>query len=184
MGRAGEPANRRVVVVRHAKSSWDDSSVADHDRSLAPRGRKALPRLRDHLEHLALRPGLVLCSSSRRTRETLDGIRAALGHDVSIEIDRQLYGAGAGELLDRLRRVDDELACVLLIGHNPGMADLVALLVGDRDPAVTDAFPTAAAAVLSFPGRWQALEPASASLESFWTPRHGDLASPTAEDGR
>jgi phosphohistidine phosphatase len=63
---------------------------------------------------------------------------------------------------------------VLLIGHNPGVADLVDLLVDPRDGAAAGEFPTAAVAVLSFGGRWQNLEPASASLESFWTPRHGE----------
>jgi phosphohistidine phosphatase len=172
MGSAGEPRTRRLAVVRHAKSSWDDSSVADHDRPLAPRGRKALRRLRDHLEHLALHPGLVLCSSSRRTRETLDGIRSGLGHDVLIEIDRQLYGADVHAVLDRLRRVDDDVECVLLIGHNPGVADLVQLLLEPRGSAAPEAFPTAAVAVLSFHGSWRALEPARATLDSYWTPRH------------
>ncbi len=174
MSRTKNPAGTRsVVVVRHAKSSWDDSDVADHDRSLSPRGRKTLRRLCAHLEQLRLHPGLVLCSSSRRTRETLDGIRPVLGPDVAIEIDRRLYGADADELLACLRGVDDSVACTLLIGHNPGTADLVDLLADQRNRPV-DTFPTAAVAVLSFSGGWQTLEPASTSIESLWTPRHGE----------
>ncbi len=170
--------------MRHAKSSWDDPGVADHDRSLAPRGRKAVRRLREYLAQLAPRPGLVLCSSSRRTRETLDGILPALGHDVPIEIDRELYGADADQLLTRLRRIDDDIACVLMIGHNPGMADLIDLLVDHDDGPAGEPFPTAAVAVLSFGGRWQTLEPASTSLKHFWTPRLGEVATGTADDDK
>lgn len=166
---------RWIVVARHAKSSWDDPTVADHDRTLAPRGRKAVHRLRDHVEGLAPRPDLVLCSSSRRTRETLEGIRPALQRETHVEIDAQLYGASAEQLLARLRRIDDKVTCVLLIGHNPAVADLIDLLVarGDRagsQPAI-DKFPTAAVAVLSFAGHWRALQPHLAVLDSFWTPR-------------
>jgi phosphohistidine phosphatase len=163
---------RALVVVRHAKSSWDDPALADHDRPLAPRGRKALPRLRSHLEELEVRPGLIWCSSSRRTRETLDGIRRSLGDDVQIEIDAWLYRADADELLTRLRTIDDSISCALLIGHNPGLEDLVDLLA-DGERAV-DRFPTAAVAVLAFDGSWTTLGPDRASLTSLWTPRDGE----------
>ena len=85
MSRQRDPELRHIVVIRHAKSSWDDPSVADHDRPLSKRGRNALPRLLDHIEGLELRPDLVKCSSSRRTRETLDGIRPALGRKTRVE---------------------------------------------------------------------------------------------------
>jgi phosphohistidine phosphatase len=172
MSDAGDHGRRHVVVVRHAKSSWDDPALADHDRPLAPRGRKAVRRLRDHLEGLAVRPDVVLCSSSRRTRETLEGISPALG-GARVEIESELYGADVEELLARLRRIDDPVTCALLIAHNPGVADLTDLLLapGAAGDAVIDAFPTAAAAVLSFAAPWRELQPGSASLESFWSPR-------------
>jgi phosphohistidine phosphatase len=163
---------RALVVVRHAKSSWDDPGLADHDRPLAPRGRKALRRLRSHLEQLEVSPGLVWCSSSRRTRETLDGIRQPLGVDARIEIDGWLYGADVEELLSHLRTIGDDISCALLIGHNPGLGDLVDL-VADGERAV-DRFPTAAVAVLAFDGSWTTLGPARASLTSLWTPRDGE----------
>jgi phosphohistidine phosphatase len=166
---------RWLVVARHAKSSWDDPTVADDDRTLAPRGRKAVHRLRHHVAGLAPRPDLVLCSSSRRTRDTLEGIRPALRRETQVEIDRQLYGASAEHLLARLQCIDDKVTCVLLIGHNPAVADLIDLLVtrenrAGSQPAI-DRFPTAAVAVLSFAGRWRALRPHIALLDSFWTPR-------------
>ncbi len=166
---------KRIVVVRHAKSSWDDPAVADHDRPLAPRGRKAVQRLRDHLVQLALRPDLVLCSSSRRTRETLEGIRPALGRHADVQIERDLYAADVQHLLDRLRGLDDQVTCVVLIGHNPGVGDLTELLIGHGDPTArqqaTGKFPTAAVAVLSFTGEWSELQPASATIDSYWQPR-------------
>ena len=167
------PELRRIVVIRHAKSSWDDPSVADHDRPLSKRGRNALSRLRDHIEGLELRPELVMCSSSRRTCETLAGIRPALGRKARVESDSSLYGASAEQLVTELRRLDDQVTTVVLIGHNPGVAELVDLLA--TDPATggdaIDTFPTAAVAVLSVAGPWSALQPACALLESFWAPR-------------
>ena len=131
MSRQRDPEVRHIVVIRHAKSSWDDPPVADHDRPLSKRGRNALSRLRDHIEGLELRPDLVMCSSSRRTRETLAGIRPALGRKARVESDRALYGAGAEQLVTELRRLDDQVTNVFLIGHNPGVADLVDLLAAD-----------------------------------------------------
>lgn len=167
----GDP--KRLVIVRHAKSSWDDAALADHDRSLAPRGRRALERLRRHLEELAPPPALVLCSSALRTIETLEGIRPALGDDAEIEVDRSLYGTDAEALLRRLRRVEDTVPCVVLVGHNPGCEDLTELLADLRSSVeqLPEKFPTAAVASLSFTGPWSDLRPSGASLDDFWTPR-------------
>ena len=169
----GDLERRHLVVIRHAKSSWDDPQIADHDRPLSKRGRRALPRLREHLKSLALRPDLVLCSSSRRTRETLDGIRPALRGNVRLEWDAGLYGAGVDQLITILRTLDDRVATVILIGHNPGVANLVEVLAAVSAPGVAtiDAFPTGAVAVLSIAGPWLALQPDCGSLDSFWAPR-------------
>ena len=77
------PSNKRLFILRHAKSSWDDPGLDDHDRPLAPRGRRAVEALASYLSAREIRPDLVLCSSSRRTRETLDGI--AVGGEHVIE---------------------------------------------------------------------------------------------------
>lgn len=161
------------MVIRHAKSSWDDPSIADHDRPLSKRGRVALSRLCAHIETLALGPDVVMCSSSRRTRETLEGICPALGRQARVESDSALYCAGAEQLLTELRRLDSDVNTVFLIGHNPGVADLVDLLAAEpaTGRAVLDKFPTAAVAVLSVEAPWDALQPGTASLESFWAPR-------------
>jgi phosphohistidine phosphatase len=161
MSGTGHFERRRVVVIRHAKSSWDDPSLADRDRPLSKRGRNALPRLHEHIEELGLRPDLVMDSSSRRTSETLDGIRDVLGPQARTASEPTLYGAGAEHLLSMLRRLDDHVTTVVLIGHNPGVADLVDLLAADAETgrSAIDAFPTAAVAVLSVAGPWTAIRP-------------------------
>jgi phosphohistidine phosphatase len=163
---------RWLVVVRHAKSSWDDAALADHDRPLAPRGRKALRRMADHLRDAGVAPDLVLCSSALRARQTLDGLRPALGEPAGTRVEPALYGAGAGALVNRLRQVDDGVTCVVLVGHNPGVADLVELL--DRAHDVTDdALPTGAIAVLDVEVPWRSLDHGEATLLTLWTPRQG-----------
>jgi phosphohistidine phosphatase len=158
--------------VRHAKSSRDDPALDDHDRPLAPRGQRALPRLVEHLRQLGPPPSLVLCSSARRTVETLEGLRAALADDTEISIEERLYGASAHGLLDRLHAVEERHAAVLVIGHNPGVEDLVAVLVAPPSGmAPVEKFPTAATAVLAFDRLWPDLGPGDALIESFWTPR-------------
>src|SRR5690348_2022253 len=139
---------RRMYLLRHAKSSWDDPQLADHDRPLAPRGRRAATRMGGYLREEGIHPALVLCSSARRARETQR--RAAVGDDVRVE--EGLYGASAQELLARLRRVPRGVESVMLIGHNPGMQDL-ALSLGRGGGAIDEIgvkFPTGALATLVF----------------------------------
>ncbi len=122
-----------LLLLRHAKSAWDDPSVADHDRPLADRGAKALKRLRTYVEQLDHRPDVVLCSSARRTVDTLDGIRAALPKRAEIHVVDEIYLAGADTLLALLRDVRGKARCAMLVGHNPGMQDLALLLAGSGD---------------------------------------------------
>ena len=111
---------KRLLLLRHAKSSWDDPALADYDRPLAARGRKAAKLIGAYLRREQIRISLVLRSSARRARETLDLV-AASG---DIQIEPELYGASADQLLERLRRVPDEVDAVMLIGHNPAIQDL------------------------------------------------------------
>jgi phosphohistidine phosphatase len=155
---------KHLYLLRHAKSSWDDPALADHDRPLAPRGRRAGTLIGKHLREGQIEPSLVLCSSARRARETLELVRPT--GDVLIE--RELYGASSDELLDRIRQVPDKHGAVMLIGHNPAIEDLAAGLAGSP---VEDKFPTGALATLGFTGPWRALAPGGAELESFVRPR-------------
>ncbi|MFL5847895.1 MAG: SixA phosphatase family protein, partial [Solirubrobacteraceae bacterium] len=118
-------AMRRLFLLRHAKSSWKDRELADHDRPLAPRGRRATKLIAEHLRQQSVMPAVVLCSSARRTLETLERISPALGEEVSVHIERELYAASEQSLLERLRGLEDGVESVLVIGHNPGLERLV-----------------------------------------------------------
>jgi phosphohistidine phosphatase len=164
---------KRLLLLRHAKSSWDDPGLADHERPLAPRGRRATKVIARHLRATGAAPGVVLCSPSVRTRETLDGIRSALPPKTPVSIEERLYAASAGDLLARLRELDDELDSAMLIGHNPGIHDLALALAGhgEKVAALRGKFPTAALATVGFAGSWRDLGDGGAELTDFVTPR-------------
>ena len=158
---------KRLLLLRHAKSSWDDPTLADHDRPLAPRGRKAAKRIGRHLRSEGITVSLVLCSSARRARETLDRVAPA----GRIEVESELYGASADQLLDRLRRLPDDTGTVMLVGHNPAIQDLLLALVDEPGDLAAEKFPTGALATLAVPGPWHLLEPGQAQLTALVTPR-------------
>jgi phosphohistidine phosphatase len=170
------PPAHRLLVLRHAKSSWNNADLADHERPLAPRGRRAAEAMAEHLAALDP-PGLVLCSTARRAQDTLEPLRDRLPDTTEVQIEDDLYGAPVPLLLARLRRVPDATAGVLLVGHNPGLEDLVRALGRAGDPALIARFrakfPTAALATLAFDGPWKKLGPGAATLEAFVVP--GDL---------
>jgi phosphohistidine phosphatase len=167
--------DRRLFVLRHAKSSWDHSGVPDHDRPLSRRGREALPRLRRALERRAPTIDVVLCSSAVRTVATLEGVRHALADQVHVAIDERLYGAGGQTWFERVQQLSDDIEGVLLIGHNPGLERLVHDLAPTGEPrarALLDrGFPTGALAELSIPGPWRTLEYDSCHLAALQVPR-------------
>ena len=168
-----------LYVLRHAKSSWDDQLLPDHDRPLSQRGRKAVQLLAEHARAIDLSPALVLCSSSRRTQETLHGVLD--GAPASIEGD--LYGASWRQLIERLRRVPAETSSVMVIGHNPAMQMLVLKLTtqpgssplhDDPESALAQIerkFPTGALATLTLVGAWSELGPNTATLVDYVRPK-------------
>ncbi|HEY3021843.1 MAG TPA: histidine phosphatase family protein [Solirubrobacteraceae bacterium] len=164
---------KRIYLLRHAKSSWKDDTLPDHDRPLAGRGRKAAKAIARHLRAEAIAPELVLCSTALRVRQTLERIEPALGRR-SVRVEADLYGASAHALLERLRGVPDTVSSVMVIGHNPGLQELVLQLArpGPELSAVRLKFPTAALATLAFAGaRWADLDAGAAELVAFVRPR-------------
>jgi phosphohistidine phosphatase len=162
-----------LYLLRHAKSSWSDPTLADHERPLSPRGRRDAKRIADHLLRLGIAPALVLCSTSRRTRETLDLVRPALDA-ATVSLEPELYAASAETLLERLHAVPEEVSSLMLIAHNPGLEEL-ALLVASDGPELgrlETKFPTAALATLTLPrATWQRLSEADAVLAAFVVPK-------------
>lgn len=168
---------RHLVLVRHAKSAWDQPAARDHDRSLNDRGRDSLPLMLDHLASSSCRPDLVWCSSARRTIETLAGVRSALPDDVEIEVDRDVYHANAATIVDRLRELADGIECAMVVGHNPTMQHVTLLLADARDSdaeayqRVQAKYPTGAIATISFDGNWNDLDAGGGRLDDLFTPR-------------
>ena len=164
---------KRLYLLRHAKSSWDDPTLADHDRPLAPRGRRAAKLIAKHLRRERIAPALVLCSSAQRARETLEGLAPALGDEVSVHVERELYGASDGDLLERLRAIPEAAPSVLLIGHNPAIQALaVSLSSGSLElESLQRKYPTAALATITFEGSWRDLGPGAAEVAGFVRPR-------------
>ena len=169
---------RRLFVLRHAKSSWDDPGLPDHERPLAPRGRRAVELLAEHVRRHEIHPTQILCSTSRRTRETLDGV---IGNGERL-IEPELYSATAEEVLARLRHVPDDVDSVMVVGHNPAMQMLV-LRLASRDAAndanderrhladVQRKFPTGALATLTFECDWSQLAWGCAHLVALVRPK-------------
>jgi phosphohistidine phosphatase len=171
---------KRLFLLRHAKSSWDDPGLDDHDRPLAPRGRRASGLIAEHLRRARIGPVLVLCSSARRTRETLERVMPALD-PVKVRIERELYGASSEDLLQRLREVPDEVESVMMVGHQPAIQELALHLAGEGSELerVRAKFPTAALATLTFAGEWSGLGHRSAELIAYLKPKQlqGSAAS-------
>jgi phosphohistidine phosphatase len=159
-------------VLRHAKSSWDDPTLGDFDRPLAPRGTKTASRMARWIQESDVRPELVLCSSAARARETLDRVQDALGSP-RIVIADSLYAASGDSLADRLRRLSDGLGEVLLVGHNPGLADLC-LLLGRPSlgrELIAEKLPTGALVTLETDTPWAELAPECATIVRLILPR-------------
>jgi len=167
----------RLLVLRHAKSAWTNSHLADHDRTLAPRGRRAAELLAAHIAGLDPAPDLVLSSTARRAQETIEPLLPRLPRSTEVMIEEGLYGAPAPLIVSRLREVPEATPSVLVVGHNPGLEDLVRGLGADGDPELVDRvrskFPTGAFATLTFDVAWKDLGPGVARLEAFVVP--GDL---------
>ena len=168
---------RVVYLLRHAKSSWDDPSIDDIARPLAPRGEQAARDLAAHMEQEGIAPALVLCSPARRPQDTLDLVRPAIPPETDVRVEEGLYGAGGADILRMIRRLPDELGSVMVVGHNPVMHELALALAatGTDLDRLAQKFPTGALAELSFPvNRWDELTAGTAKLTAYVTPK--DLA--------
>jgi len=168
---------RKLYLLRHGKSSWAESGVADFDRPLNQRGRAACDLIGRAMAERGYNPDLVLCSPSRRTRETLDRVLPHLKTAPSVAIVADLYEPPSRDYLPALARYGDTAAAILLVGHNPTAHATALALVGSGPAsarkALAEKFPTAALAAIDFPSAldWQALSPGSGHLAGFLTPR-------------
>jgi phosphohistidine phosphatase len=159
---------RQLLLLRHAKSSWEDANLTDHDRPLDPEGQSAATILRAAIDRLAI---------TRRTRETLERLEPLQGAP-RIQRSTELYLASPRQILDQLVDVPPEITSVLVIAHNPGLHDLAMMLTGAHGMSLggqgskrlARGFPTAALAEFSIAGGWRSL-PDGARLVRFLTPQ-------------
>jgi len=163
-------------LLRHAKSSRGDPGLPDFDRPLSDRGLRDAAAIAACLPKAGLMPDRVLCSSARRTVDTLAAIRAGLPERLEVETTGDLYEVGATALLDRLRRIPGDVGELLVVGHNPGMEDLATRLAGTGSDlaairALARKYPSGALATLEFDGEWRTLSPGDARLTRFITPK-------------
>jgi phosphohistidine phosphatase len=170
-----KPAPKHLILLRHASAEND---AADRARPLSERGRGEALHVGEALGALGkkgFRPALLLTSPARRARETVTGIRAALAGEPRVEEDEALYLASPGQLLDRLQSLPEDDHQVLLVGHNPGLAELVQLLV-EQAPAevllraARGLAPASFAALRIDGARWCDLAPGCAELVEFLRP--------------
>lgn len=173
--RSGAGPLRRLVALRHAKSARPEG-VPDHDRPLGPRGRRDAPAAGLALAGADLMPDLAVCSTALRARQTWELAAAQWGTPPPVRYERRLYAAGADDLLGVARETPPAVQTLLLVGHNPGLEDLVLTLAGDGVDDTLERvrvkFPTSAIAVLTWYGRhWSGLAAGAALLTSVIVPR-------------
>jgi phosphohistidine phosphatase len=166
---------RRLWLLRHAKSSWDEPDLPDRLRPLAPRGARAVAAMAGHLRAAAVAPGLVLCSPAQRAVQTWEGVAPGIPPGTPVEFDESIYDADAEELLARLQDVPSPIESVLLVGHNPGLQDLAVDLVGSGDTGLRERLvtklPTGALVTLDVPSDWHDLTWGAPRLVAFVVPR-------------
>jgi phosphohistidine phosphatase len=168
---------KTLTLLRHAKSGWDDPVARDFDRPLNPKGQRAASMMGRHMKAQGLVFDHVLASPAARVTETLDHVARGYGGDLAPHWDQRAYLASAATLLDLVQELPAEADRALLVGHNPGLEELVLLLVGDgplRDE-VAIKFPTAALAELRFAvDDWGAVKREGGDLVRYVRPRDLD----------
>ncbi|MEM9062937.1 MAG: histidine phosphatase family protein [Pseudomonadota bacterium] len=167
---------KKLILLRHAKSSWKDAQLSDHDRPLNNRGRLASPVIADWLADLDHIPDHVFCSTSVRTRETYGLMHSAVDRLPPAEFEARLYHAAPDTMLDLIRTAPESSRTVMLIGHQPGLSAMARILCRERASRrcerAFEHFPTAAAAVLEFDAdRWADVDYAMARFVDFAVPR-------------
>ena len=176
---AHETFMNRLYLLRHAKSSWSDPALADFDRPLNKRGRRACKALAQYIRDSGIRPELILSSSAKRALETLEALLPSLDHQPEIRLDKEIYHADARALSDHVAKNRGESSSVMVIGHNPAVHMLaLGLSVACSDVSYRDMsmkYPTGGLAILEAEGEaWSRMTPGGFTLIDFIKPR--DLA--------
>jgi phosphohistidine phosphatase len=159
---------KSLLVLRHAKSDWHDSELADQDRPLNKRGTRDAGRMGRLLHEESLLPDLIITSTAKRARQTVERLVAASGYTGTVATKAVFYLAGPSTYLRVLREVKDDPQRVMVVGHNPGLEELVNSLT-----STSTTMPTAALVEITLPlSAWQELDEATrGELKGVWRPR-------------
>jgi len=157
---------RTLYVLRHAKSSWNDSDISDFERPLNDRGERAAPFMGELMKDRGLLPDTIISSPARRAAETAKLVREALGSPREILFDERIYEASPQTLRQVTAEADDAHASVMLVGHNPGIEGFIRMLTGENV-----ASPTAALAVIVLDvASWAEIAPGCGRLDTMIRP--------------
>ena len=166
---------KRLAILRHAKSSWDDADADDFDRPLNERGRRSTKVIGPALKQRVSRFDAVIASPAARVRETLDLLQSSYGELPAARFDEALYGADVSVLMSVVRAFDEDVEIALLAGHNPGLHELILALAGPQPlrQALVPRFPTGAVALLTLPiVSWGDLRRGTADISAVILPRN------------
>ena len=173
---------KTLTLLRHAKSGWDDPVARDFDRALNPRGMRGAKTVGVHMRHIGLAFDAVVSSPAVRCVDTLDGVWEGYGRTMHPKWDRRIYLASCVTLLDVVHDQPDDVNRLLMCGHNPGLEDMILMLVPDnaeeglRDD-VEEKFPTASIAEMTFDvAHWADVASGKGHLTRFIRPRDLDAA--------
>lgn len=160
-----------LYLYRHAKSSWDDTSLPEFDRPLGKRGLKVAPLMGKFMKKQGVDPDLIICSPARRAMQTLELTMSKAGIDCDIELREEVYEASGNNLKKCISAIDDRFKVVLLVGHNPGMGDLIEMLTAE-----VEQFPTAALARIKLHiNSWAEVKEGCGTLEALFRPKQLEL---------
>jgi phosphohistidine phosphatase len=159
---------KSILILRHAKSSRKDPDLTDHDRPLNKRGKRDAPRMGRILKKENLLPDIIISSTAMRARATAEAVAKASGYKGDITVNRSLYAAGPQAYIDALHELSDDYVRVLIIGHNPGLEELVEMLTGEIHP-----MPTCSLAHLKLRAdKWSAIgNKIKGQVAEIWRPR-------------
>ena len=159
---------RTLLVLRHAKSSWNHPQLSDHDRPLNKRGQHDAPRIGRLLRQQHLSPGAIICSTAKRARRTVEEVARRTTFDGAVQFDPRLYLAYPATILDVVRRADPDTRRVMVVAHNPGLEELIRRLTDEDEP-----LPTAGLAQIRLPiDTWKELSVSTRGrLVSLWRPK-------------
>ena len=159
---------KTLLLMRHAKSSWRDHSLSDHDRPLNSRGKDTAPLMGKHLAEMDVLPDVILCSTAKRAKQTVEYLLQSLQFDGDVIYSRMLYHAGDEVFSEELSKLSDRIDTAMIVGHNPGMEYALETYCGEWHR-----MPTAAVARIEFEiDTWKEVEDEiEGNLTDLWRPK-------------